>query len=241
MAFKLNIRILAFTLAEVLIVLGVIGIVAEMTIPTLMNNVQSQTYVAGVLKFNSTLHQAILMWKQDINCYSDAGTCLSQQGLGDNDCTNFDQIGKFMRISDKSLAGATANWLPASTSNYAGVAQTGVWGGVSNASTGLCKYLLQDGTTFTMDVDPAQIGIFVDVNGKKPPNRMGKDTFTFTIGSSSKDVTYYPVANEAVRDAEGLCSMLTSCNPTNLDPAQYNGASPTAYVITTQKAPNFYN
>src|SRR5574344_3080672 len=44
----------AFTLAEVLIVLGIIGIVASMTIPTLMNKVAKQEYVAGLKKFYST-------------------------------------------------------------------------------------------------------------------------------------------------------------------------------------------
>src|SRR5574344_2775265 len=44
----------AFTLAEVLIVLGIIGIVASMTIPTLMNKVAKQEYIAGLKKFYST-------------------------------------------------------------------------------------------------------------------------------------------------------------------------------------------
>src|SRR5574344_780724 len=44
----------AFTLAEVLIVLGIIGIVAAMTIPTLMNKVAKQEYVTELRKFYST-------------------------------------------------------------------------------------------------------------------------------------------------------------------------------------------
>src|SRR5574344_2143614 len=38
--YKVNHIVLAFTLAEVLIVLGIIGIVASLTIPTLMNKIQ---------------------------------------------------------------------------------------------------------------------------------------------------------------------------------------------------------
>src|SRR5574344_1347001 len=45
---------LAFTLAEVLIVLGIIGIVAALTILTLMANVQKQQYVTALKKFYST-------------------------------------------------------------------------------------------------------------------------------------------------------------------------------------------
>ena len=55
----------AFTLAEVLIVLGIIGIVAELTIPTLMNNVQNQVTVVTVKKAYSTLSQAYTMAVQD--------------------------------------------------------------------------------------------------------------------------------------------------------------------------------
>src|SRR5574344_801890 len=44
----------AFTLAEVLIVLGIIGIVASMTIPTLMNKVAKQEYLTGLRKAYST-------------------------------------------------------------------------------------------------------------------------------------------------------------------------------------------
>src|SRR5574344_2046184 len=44
----------AFTLAEVMIVLGIIGIVASMTIPTLMNKVAKQEYLTALKKFYST-------------------------------------------------------------------------------------------------------------------------------------------------------------------------------------------
>lgn len=44
----------AFTLAEVLITLGIIGVVAAMTLPTLIQNHQKQTYVAGLQKAMST-------------------------------------------------------------------------------------------------------------------------------------------------------------------------------------------
>ena len=40
----------AFTLAEVLITLGIIGIVAEMTIPILMQNVQDAQFKAAMKK-----------------------------------------------------------------------------------------------------------------------------------------------------------------------------------------------
>ena len=40
----------AFTLAEVLVTLGIIGVVAAMTMPTLINNTGNEKYVAKLKK-----------------------------------------------------------------------------------------------------------------------------------------------------------------------------------------------
>lgn len=50
-----------FTLAEVLVTLSIIGVVAAMTVPTLMNSTSTQEYSAGFKKIMSTLNQAITM------------------------------------------------------------------------------------------------------------------------------------------------------------------------------------
>ena len=51
----------AFTLAEVLITLAIIGIVAAVTIPSVVANYQQQQYKAGLKKAVSALNEAILM------------------------------------------------------------------------------------------------------------------------------------------------------------------------------------
>ena len=51
----------AFTLAEVLITLGIIGVVAAMTIPTLISNTNGAQFKTAYKKALSTLNQAILM------------------------------------------------------------------------------------------------------------------------------------------------------------------------------------
>lgn len=48
-----------FTLAEVLITLGIIGVVAAMTIPTLISNVNGNKYRAQLKKTTSTIIQAV--------------------------------------------------------------------------------------------------------------------------------------------------------------------------------------
>lgn len=54
-----------FTLAEVLIVLGIIGIIAEMTIPTLINTFQTQRDISKLKKAYSALSQAYIKAVQD--------------------------------------------------------------------------------------------------------------------------------------------------------------------------------
>ena len=51
----------AFTLAEVLITLGIIGIVAAMTIPTLLTNYRRATVETKLKRFYSTINQALQM------------------------------------------------------------------------------------------------------------------------------------------------------------------------------------
>src|SRR5574344_3121172 len=116
---ELRITSFAFTLAEVLIVLGIIGIIAEFTIPTLLQGTQDRQLVSGLLKFNTELQQAVDLWKNDIDCHDSAGKCLAAQNLSDSDITNFDQIAKFMKIVKRTDKDGT-DWLADDTLNYYG-------------------------------------------------------------------------------------------------------------------------
>lgn len=58
---NIMIKRFGFTLAEVLITLGIIGVVAAMTIPTLMNQTGQLEFKTGIKKAVSVLNQAIIM------------------------------------------------------------------------------------------------------------------------------------------------------------------------------------
>ena len=60
-----NAKATAFTLAEVLITLGIIGIVAAMTIPTLINNYKKKQTSVKLKRFYSTINQAIQLSEID--------------------------------------------------------------------------------------------------------------------------------------------------------------------------------
>lgn len=64
-----NKKINAFTLAEVLITLGIIGIVASLTLPTLIQSHRKKIVETSLAKFSSEMNQAILMSVKDNGDY----------------------------------------------------------------------------------------------------------------------------------------------------------------------------
>lgn len=67
-------RYMAFTLAEVLIVLGIVGIIAEITIPTVINDIQTSKYKAA--------------WKETFSILSQVGTMARTNDYVDLDYNN---------------------------------------------------------------------------------------------------------------------------------------------------------
>ena len=99
-----------FTLAEVLITLGIIGVVAAMTIPTLIANTNSARFRSQFKKSISTLSQAGLMAQAQYDI--DYSTATEQ--LDENDqikrCTSTDnpeEVYTFCAIFNGALAGHT--------------------------------------------------------------------------------------------------------------------------------------
>lgn len=61
----------AFTLAEILITLGVIGVVAALTIPTLISNYQKAQYITALKKAYSQFNQVLSQIALDNGCSGD--------------------------------------------------------------------------------------------------------------------------------------------------------------------------
>ena len=61
----------AFTLAEVLITLGIIGVVAAMTLPSLVNNYKEKELVTKTKKLYSNIQNAVLLAQKDLGTIGD--------------------------------------------------------------------------------------------------------------------------------------------------------------------------
>lgn len=71
-----------FTLAEVLVTLGIIGVVSAMTVPTLMQNYQRKSYVTQLHKVYNIVQQATVQYMTDRNAVN-----LKEAGLNSEDAT----------------------------------------------------------------------------------------------------------------------------------------------------------
>lgn len=245
-------KINAFTLAEVLITLGIIGIIAALTFPGIIEKQREKENVAKLEKFISTLSQAINQYKADTECIANLSDCLPQGA--DSSCANFDRIAAKMIIADKVKRAdrAKKGWIPNKAYNYYGEEISGNYGGISKDVIGDCAYLLNDGTTFSMDVNPQSFNIVVDVNGPKLPNRVGRDVFFVYAGNSwgnrpsqnmnyTADIMTYPGEDlSGYNSYRGMCMRNQKCNPDNIDPTKDNGASITSYVLLHKKLPPVY-
>lgn len=168
MRFK---RILSFTMAEVLITLGIIGIVAAMTLPALIQKYQKQETSARLKKFYTTMNQAIMMseidngdmryWDFDTTGYSVDGQ--KDHARVSELCENF-----FNRYLKKYLKYYSyEKGLNTSDENDATVFTTN-------------RIIFYDGSIAYLNAGRCYDLLF-DTNGDRKPNQNGRDRFTLYL------------------------------------------------------------
>lgn len=171
----------AFTLAEVLITLGIIGVVAAMTIPSLMNSIQDYQLKQAWKKEYSIISQAVQRMIQD-NGGSAVGLFSSNDAAKNaikpylnyaQECSNGTAYGNCWASHYKSLNGVwdeTNIW-----SSYSGLVLNDGASMMFNASQGA----LSTNCTWVITADLSICGyIPIDVNGpSKGPNVVGRDMF----------------------------------------------------------------
>ena len=158
----------AFTLAEVLITLGIIGIVAAMTMPMLLENTKKQQTVAQLKKSYSVLSQAVKLSELE------NGSCdYWEYTLPVEQFVNR-YLRKFLTIQEQtvSAAGVDYKYLNGEDCFEAMCTSTSY------------MLTLADGTSMVVSCWTGNSGgrvVFFDLNGKKLPNTIGKDVFSFSI------------------------------------------------------------
>ena len=173
--FKRN----AFTLAEVLITLGIIGVVAAMTMPTLLNSTQGAQYRTAYKKALSVLSQAVVMnvalddydLAQTIDSNATDGTSASLYNLFNNRMNvakvcdgSTSGSGQDARTtcSEAWTAGNDANAKLGESDNYTFFFNDGI----------TLSFPKTNGTTTKCEEDSRNCRGVIDVNGAKNPNRV---------------------------------------------------------------------
>ena len=147
-----------FTLAEVLITLGIIGVVAAMTIPTLMNQTGGAEMKTGFKKIVSTLNQAITM-----NVALD-GSDFSSLGSGISATSAYNMFTSRMNVISTSVASAVPF---NNSSNYTLFFNDGM---------AISFPTVADKCAAQVVSGASNCRIIVDVNGNKKPNALSTAT-----------------------------------------------------------------
>ena len=207
LAASLLSRLAAFTLAEVLITLGIIGVVSAMTVPTLMQNYQRQSYVTQLHKVYNEMSQALLRYQTDKNAVN-----LREAGL-----TSANAVNSFITTYLKVVKDCGNDFSACFGSDYKKINGTSLSFGEASSAAGV--FVLAGGQSiaiFSRNSDSQQYSnsiatILVDVNGKKGPNIQGRDFYQMDIYSTDGgpvidemiwNVTQQPPFTEAQRNTQ---------------------------------------
>jgi prepilin-type N-terminal cleavage/methylation domain-containing protein len=170
----------AFTLAEVLITLGIIGVVAALTMPGLIVNYQKQQTVTQLKRAYSALDQAVKLASLDHETFEYKGSSVAAREAYLEEY--FLPYLKTVQIC-APVAECGINYLDY---KYLNGQPTSSTVGIDANSVAV---VLPDGNVFIIGATSsnAQVGsyyaVLLDINGKKGPNVMGKDLFRLTSTS----------------------------------------------------------
>lgn len=206
----------AFTLAEILITLGIIGVIAAITIPSLMQGQQERATVSTLKKLFSTLSNAYsLAVKED---GSPENWNLTDSGSDVGAINMINTLAPYLKV-DKNCGTDWGCFPDVYYMNLDGKTQ---YKNI-NRHTSWAKLRLADGTLVATSIETKDCATawgnhpglqsicgytFVDTNGFQKPNRLGVDGFLFFV-------TKYGMVASGIKPASvwsfsGTCSDSTS-------------------------------
>lgn len=205
----------AFTLAEVLITLGIIGIISAITIPSVIQNKYDKETVSRLKKVYSSLSQAYLFIFSEYGEPTNWGIVRANEGTGNTPTVEGAK-------SSANLANMFAKNMQ--TTKNCGV-DTGCFSSLSSVYNrgDVGKIILNDGTTLgfaglsndctknrgdTKHLSSICAWIIVDINGSRRPNMYGVDIFEFAL--TKYGILPYGTPEDTVFSFENSCKNFKS-------------------------------
>jgi len=208
----------AFTLAEVLVTLTVIGVVSAMTIPTLMNKNKEVQTVAAVKSAYTILGNAIKRSEIDNGEAATWDFGSQSQSLESAITTGgyLQPYLKTIKVCNKKI-NTNEKCLPEKRKSLNGTLVVD-----PSNNYGL---ILNNGMSMGFWGGGESMAIVVDINAEKGPNQWGFDTFEFVM-NKNKTILYPNGANIDIstRNIKNHCRYKT-------DTDEQNGDACTAWVI----------
>lgn len=220
-------KMLGFSLAELIIAIGIVGIVANMTLPRLMTSVQNHQFIAALKNDYTTINQALRKMSDDYGCPGD----LKCTPLGSgNTTTAGDGIVQYLKVikncgnmSSTSNKTCFADYV---SDHYTGSSRYNGWSSGYNFITAdgssyelwaLGANCVNSGSALATSPLTKICGImYIDVNGLKGPNNVGRDIFEYMI-TTAKGPLLYPWGARDGGDAYITGTTFNSCYTTNPD------------------------
>ena len=184
----------AFTLAEVLITLGIIGVVAALTIPQLIKDYQHHVLENQFKQASSIVQQVVLLAREELGVDNLKKFCTGYEGiLGELSYINSPQCIKalnyaFTRDSSmyvNSFGEHSVERDPNSMRTYNNKTVLKDYGGIAGPYALKVMRQKQNGLLVNFTIVERQVYINVDINGFDGPNQLGHDIFIFYL--SDKD------------------------------------------------------
>lgn len=187
----------AFTLAEVLITLGIIGVVAAFTMPTLVNKTQTKILETQYKKAISVLNNGYKKMLADNEVFKVSELPLST--CNDIPCFAKEHKKVFNIVSDSSNNEFDTDI------TYKNINDTELdfdWNDVPYI------FVTSDGVMYGLaDRSAAGVAFYLDINGEKAPNQVGKDMHILIINDNGSITPLTP----APEDFDDLADMVKQC------------------------------
>ncbi len=177
----------AFTLAETLIVMGIIGIVSALTLPNLNSSTGDKEKVSKVKKIYQNLDDA---FNRAVAVYGPTEDWFISGGTTEANNNRFgDRITEFMKLTKncRYVRSSGSCWTK-STTKYIGGSD---WSDLG--ANDYYKFISADGTAYALvvgvtDSKYSSLNIYFDVDGvSKGKNTLGKDIFSVWYSVSGKE------------------------------------------------------
>ena len=171
-----------------MITLGIIGVVAAMTLPSLIQNYQKKALATQTQKFYSTMSQAVKQYMADYGVDDLRNTPLASDNYDDDSklpeaiasiqdfATKYLKVVKECNSNDENDNNCFAPVYRRFDNSDTIESRSFVWSLVRD-------YVLADGSVIRIGYydGPSPISLYADVNGKKGPNRVGYDLWYMSI------------------------------------------------------------